>query len=108
MCRVPFASTQRNWNINTQPSAIPQAPPLKAFLLQQFQNLKASRNHRLRKTVGVLLVLGGILGFLPILGYWMIPVGLTLLAVDWAWARRLSRRLRVWYGRRIQGRRKKV
>jgi hypothetical protein len=79
---------------------------LKAFFLRQFHNLKASRNHRLRTTVGVVLVIGGVVGFLPILGYWMIPVGLTLLAVDWAWARRLSRRLQVWYGRRIQSLRK--
>lgn len=80
---------------------------MKTFILQQFHNLKASRNHRLRKTVGVLLVVGGALGFLPVLGYWMIPVGLTLLAVDWAWARRLSRRLRIWYGRRKQRMQKK-
>jgi len=79
-------------------------PPLKAFFLQQYYNLKASRNHLLRKVVGVLFIFGGVLGFLPVLGYWMLPVGLTLLAVDWAWARRLSRRLRVWYGRRVQGR----
>ena len=76
---------------------------MKNFILQQFNKLKASRHHRLRQTVGVLLVISGILGFLPVLGYWMIPVGLTLLAVDWVWARRLSRRLRVWFGRRVQG-----
>ncbi len=28
------------------------------------------------------LILGGILGFLPILGFWMVPLGLLLLAVD--------------------------
>lgn len=79
---------------------------MKAFFHQRYHSLKATKNHRLRKTVGVVLVLGGLLGFLPILGYWMLPIGLTLLAVDWAWARRLSRRLRVWYGRRLQGLRK--
>lgn len=81
--------------------------PLKAFFIRHYHNLKASSNHYLRKAVGVLLVLAGLVGFLPVVGYWMIPVGLALLAVDWAWARRLSRRLRVWYGRRIQGIRRK-
>lgn len=28
------------------------------------------------------LIAGGTLGFLPVLGFWMIPVGLTLLAQD--------------------------
>lgn len=29
-----------------------------------------------------LLIVGGFLGFLPILGFWMVPLGLLLLAVD--------------------------
>jgi len=36
----------------------------------------------LRGLMGLLLVFGGILGFLPILGFWMIPLGLALLATD--------------------------
>jgi hypothetical protein len=29
-----------------------------------------------------LLIAGGFLGFLPVLGFWMVPLGLMLLAVD--------------------------
>lgn len=29
-----------------------------------------------------LLIAGGMLGFLPILGFWMIPLGLLILAID--------------------------
>jgi hypothetical protein len=45
-----------------------------------------------RITVGVLLVLGGFLGFLPILGFWMLPLGLALLAQDVPPLRRPLRR----------------
>src|SRR5690349_15158614 len=30
----------------------------------------------------LLLVAGGVLGFLPLLGFWMVPLGLVLLAQD--------------------------
>ena len=44
-----------------------------------------------RAAVGISLVIAGVLGlFLPILGIWMIPMGLVLLSVDFAVARRLS------------------
>jgi hypothetical protein len=72
---------------------------VKTYLLRRYHQLKTTRNHRLRKTVGVLLVIGGALGFLPVLGFWMLPLGLALLAVDWAWARRLHERLQAWFGR---------
>lgn len=36
----------------------------------------------LRLPVAILLVIGGILGFLPVLGFWMLPLGLLLLAID--------------------------
>ena len=32
--------------------------------------------------MGLLLPFGGVLGFLPIVGFWMLPVGLALLADD--------------------------
>src|SRR5262245_35037789 len=35
-----------------------------------------------RSIVGILLMIGGVVGFLPILGFWMIPAGLALIALD--------------------------
>lgn len=35
-----------------------------------------------RRPAALVFIIGGILGFLPVLGYWMIPVGLLLLADD--------------------------
>lgn len=72
---------------------------MKEFVQRHFQSLKNSENHWLRKTIGALLVIGGVLGFLPVLGYWMLPLGLALLAVDWPLARRAYRRLQVIAGR---------
>ena len=42
----------------------------------------------LRVPLGVLLILGGLLGFLPVLGFWMLPLGLLLLSLDVALLRR--------------------
>lgn len=78
---------------------------MKDFVQRHFESLRTSDSRWLRKTVGVLLVLGGIFGFLPVLGYWMLPLGLALLAVDWALARRAHRRLMVGWGRLVQWRR---
>lgn len=36
----------------------------------------------LRIAAGTLLVFLGFLGFLPVLGFWMTPVGLVILAID--------------------------
>lgn len=54
----------------------------------------------LRMLLGGALILGGLLGFLPILGFWMIPLGLIVLSVDLPWVRRRRRRLQVWWRRR--------
>ena len=32
--------------------------------------------------MGIALILGGIVGFLPILGFWMVPLGFLVLAID--------------------------
>jgi len=39
-------------------------------------------NRLLRVVLGIALICGGLLGFLPILGFWMVPLGLAVLAVD--------------------------
>jgi len=60
------------------------------------------QSRSVRITMGIALVIGGLLGFLPILGFWMLPLGLLLLSVDLRFARRLRRRIEVWWGRRKQ------
>ena len=35
-----------------------------------------------RIPLGIVLILFGLVGFLPILGFWMIPLGLLVLAID--------------------------
>jgi hypothetical protein len=52
----------------------------------------------LRVILGLLLVVGGLLGFLPILGFWMIPLGLAVLAIDFPPVRRFQRRMTVRLG----------
>jgi len=54
----------------------------------------------LRIIVGVALCIGGLFWFLPILGLWMLPLGLLMLSIDLAPVRRLRRRLEIWWGRR--------
>ena len=60
--------------------------------------LKLPGHPLLRMALGGLLVVGGFLGFLPVLGFWMIPLGLAVLAVDFPPVRRLQRRLTVRLG----------
>ena len=38
--------------------------------------------HLVRIPLAILLLLGGVFSFLPILGVWMLPLGLLVLAVD--------------------------
>ena len=52
-----------------------------------------------RIAIGSALVLGGVLGFLPILGFWMIPLGLIVLGQDVPVIRRWHRRAAVRFGR---------
>jgi hypothetical protein len=44
--------------------------------------LRAPSNRWLRIPTGLFLTVGGVLWFLPILGFWMLPIGLALLADD--------------------------
>ena len=36
----------------------------------------------IRSVVGFLCMIGGVLGFLPVLGFWMLPLGLALIGLD--------------------------
>jgi hypothetical protein len=65
------------------------------------------RSRALRIVIGVLLILGGVAGFLPVLGFWMVPLGFMVLAADFPAVRRLNRRvsiavMRWWRGRKAK------
>lgn len=57
------------------------------------------RSRIARIILGVLAVLSGFLGFLPVLGFWMVPVGIMILSVDLAPVRRFRRRFSVAFAR---------
>lgn len=61
--------------------------------------LRLPRSRLARQVLGWALVVGGLLGWLPILGFWMLPLGLYVLSVDSARMRRLRRRLTARMGR---------
>ena len=64
-------------------------------------------NRIARISIGIVLVLLGLVGFLPILGFWMVPLGLIILSADIPLVRRLNRRVSVaasrwWTGRKAR------
>jgi hypothetical protein len=69
------------------------APDLDEELDRLLERLPDRISHVMRKVrspaaapyripVGVALTAGGLAGFLPILGFWMVPLGLAVLAQD--------------------------
>ena len=44
--------------------------------------LRQSSSAWIRRAAAILLICGGLLSFVPILGLWMLPLGLLLLAED--------------------------
>jgi hypothetical protein len=64
-----------------------------------------------RLPMAVLLIIGGILSFLPVLGLWMLPLGLLLAAVDVPFVRgpvtRAMGRIEAWLRRRQQRQQRK-
>ena len=70
------------------------------------RSLRLPQNRALRIALGVILVVAGALGgWLPILGFWMVPLGLIILSVDIPAVRRWRRRTTVallgwWRGRK--------
>ncbi|MCR9122665.1 MAG: hypothetical protein NXH91_10360 [Phyllobacteriaceae bacterium] len=63
-------------------------------------------SRRGRLTLGVALSVLGVFGFLPILGFWMIPLGLFILSHELHPLRRIRRRLAVRQGRKRSGARR--
>lgn len=45
----------------------------------------------LRVGLGLFMIIGGVFSFLPILGAWMLPLGLLILSIDFPPVRRFRR-----------------
>ena len=76
----------------------PSQPTRKIKLLGR--EFEMPRSRWVRILIGVGLVVLGIFGFLPVLGFWMIPLGLLVLSYEFHVVRRLRRRFVVWRARR--------
>ncbi|MEP7240489.1 MAG: hypothetical protein ABI697_06355 [Devosia sp.] len=55
-----------------------QVPAAAGFL----QWIQAPHRHLVRIPLAIVLIFGGVFSFLPILGLWMLPLGLAILAID--------------------------
>ena len=62
--------------------------------------LKTPSSRWVRVPLALLLIVGGVAGFLPVLGFWMIPLGLLLLAQDVPFLQGPILRLLTWLERK--------
>lgn len=73
---------------------------LPGWVARPLRWLRAPGLRWLRILLGLLLILGGVFSILPLLGLWMLPLGLLLLAQDIPFLRRPTRRFLLWVERR--------
>ena len=79
-------------------AAIGDKPPRKITIFGREYRMPRSR--WLRILIGAGLIVLGIFGFLPVLGFWMVPLGLLVLSYEFHLVRRLRRRFVVWWQKR--------
>jgi hypothetical protein len=72
-----------------------------------FRRLREPEARWVRIPAALLFICGGFLGFLPILGFWMLPIGLLLLSMDIPLLRGPTARALNWAERRWVGLRKR-
>lgn len=73
---------------------------LPAKMRRAIQWLRKPEQKWVRLPSGLLLILGGLLSFLPVLGVWMLPLGILLLAEDIPLFQNLSGKMLGWIARR--------
>jgi hypothetical protein len=77
---------------------------LPAWLRRPLEWLRRPSSRWVRLPAGVLLIFGGLLGFLPVLGLWMLPLGMLLLGEDIPALKRATNRSFDWAERRWNAR----
>lgn len=68
-------------------------PPFAGRLLTQ---LRKPRARLARRAAALVLIAAGLFGFLPVLGFWMLALGILLLARDIPWLRRATVRVMIY------------
>ncbi len=84
--------------LHRQFDRIERSVPFSARFLQW---VRRPSSRLLRIPLGIVLVLGGIFSFLPVLGIWMLPLGLLVLAIDIPALQGPINRLVLWGQRRF-------
>lgn len=69
---------------------------LGSWLMYAINSVKRHPNRWVRWGAAACLIAGGFLGFLPVLGLWMLPLGLIIISDEVGWLRRPRRRITVW------------
>ncbi|MDP1930988.1 MAG: hypothetical protein Q8L60_06000 [Gammaproteobacteria bacterium] len=65
--------------------ALPKNRTRRRLVVLSYRFLRQGKRYLppvLRGLLGVILILAGMVGFLPVVGFWMIPLGIALLATD--------------------------
>jgi hypothetical protein len=78
---------------------------LPVWIARKSRALREPQAKFVRIPTAGLLIFGGVFSFLPVLGIWMLPLGLLLLAVDMPTLRPPMARLLQWIERRWPQRR---
>jgi len=86
--------TLREWRIGQLLAHLPER------MQRVIKWLRRPSSRWARIPAGVLFCLGGLLAILPVLGLWMLPVGLVLLSEDIPALRRMTDRCLDWIERR--------
>jgi hypothetical protein len=73
-------SKKRHYDLDHELLLFEQKLP--SFVAGIFDWVRRPTSRLIRLPMGGLLVIGGIFGFMPILGFWMLPLGLLLIARD--------------------------
>jgi hypothetical protein len=97
MTGAPSAALKRLWMMTqTDDPTTPKRRRIEMF----GRGFDLPQGRWARIGLGSALIFFGFLGFLPILGFWMIPLGLFVLSLEFSAIRRLRRRLVVRFSKR--------
>lgn len=86
--------------LNRQFDRIGRAVPATSGFLSW---IRQPSSRLVRIPLGIVLIFGGVFSFLPILGVWMLPLGLFLIALDLPFLQGPLNRLSLWAQRKWAG-----